>query len=218
MKQTLREFAGLFLRKGWLWISNAFAILGILGAINSYTFNFLSDRFQIESWVWFLIIIICLLISSIFVFHQKRVEYDNLNNELVEIETTERILNELATYREDGVILRNDGSRLIEQTEIEKWWKDATKWEEDVRAKIAELSLPEATIYKILDWVDFPIQPFLEPHIGHLKIVEGKAILERATAEHINHLRIHSQRLRSLRELVLRYSRETTLRKTRRST
>ena len=130
-----------------------------------------------------------LFIFALFVA-QYRV-YRKIEKILTPAGQVEKILIKLTNLRSGGVSLRNEGMRLQDVAKIDKWIRDTERWNERVMAKINEFSPPEAGLYKTLDWIDFPPEPF-----SHLEL----------TSKQLQTLRIHSQRLRSLREIVMRYT------------
>lgn len=140
----------------------------------------------IPNWLATTLIILAIFIAQFRVFHK-------LESRLIVADQIEKILTELTNLRSGGVDLRNEGMNLKNKDEVDKWIKSAEEWNESAMSKINELSLPEAGLYRTLDWVDFPIEPF-------------EHLIRQISPEHLQTLRIHSQRLRSLRELVMRYT------------
>ncbi len=117
--------------------------------------------------------------------------YHRVERILIPADQLEKALIKLTKYRSCGVYFRNKGMRLTDVAKIEKWINDSEKWDKAVLSTLSKFSKTEAGIYKTLDWIDFPPEPFL-----NLKL----------NSEHLKTLRIHSQRLISLKEIIIRYN------------
>jgi len=132
----------------------------------------------IPNWLAITLVVLAVVISGFRVFHK-------LERQLIVADQIEIILTELTSLRSSGVDLRNRGMNLRNSSEVNNWIISTEMWNLKVMSKISELSPPEAGLYRTLDWVDFPIEQF-----GHL--------IKQVSPEHLQTLRIHSQRLRSL--------------------
>jgi len=192
-----KEYAPAFLKQWWIWA------IGIFLALLQVWLYFANGTI-VYIWLGVAAIILSIIIAQYKVWVTLKTKFLALQSSL----SRRNVLDELAKLRESGVTLRNEGMRTNKDNESEQkaWWDKAVQWDEEVRTKLNQLAPHESTLFGTLDWVDFPIEPFLEPHIGQLKIESGLAFLDKTTAEHINQLRIHSQRLRSLKDTIVRYS------------
>ena len=211
-KGSLREFTSLLFRRGWNLVVIIIDLIGVLLIIDSYTIRFIPPGLSVPSWVWFVVVIVSTLVASFLVFHYKNAAYHTLQEKLIEASEIERSLSNLASLREEGVSLRNDGMQLTGDTEQAEWATKADEWNKRVETEVGSLSKAEAGIYRILDWIDFPIEYFLSPqtpYISNQNRLMGQGIyLDDKTFKHITNLRIHSQRLRGLKDFVLRYSQD----------
>ena len=140
----------------------------------------------IPNWLAITLVIFAIIIAQFRVFHK-------LEGLIIVANQIEEVLTKLTDLRSGGVDLRNRGMRLRKKEEIDAWILDIETWNLRVKSIINELSPPEAGLYGTLDWVDFPIEPF-----AHL--------IKDFSPDQLQTLRIHSQRLRSVRELVVRYT------------
>ena len=151
--------------------------------------------FVIPIWVGIAIVILGLFLAQFLAFHEKSSKYHKLESRLLSAEQIESILQSLAYLRSKGVELRNSGIGLDEKDKVDRFIEAVTRWNEGVLSQIEKLSPSEATIFGTLDWVEF------------------QSFEKTFSPEHDKYLRILSQRLISLKNLVLRYSQENVSRR-----
>ena len=174
----------------WWW---AIAVGVFVAAIQ--LFLYFQNANIIFIWVGGSAFVLGFILAQYIVFLKKSSAYNKLKAKLITAEQIENILTELGKLREEGVALRNEGRRLKQEKKVRGWIEKAKRWNKNVLSEIEKLSPSEAAIFSILDWVTFP------------------TIGESLSFEHDLHLRMFSQRLIKLENLVLRYSRHNVLRK-----
>ena len=86
----------------------------------------------------------------------------------------EVVLTELARLRSSGVALRNQGERLGEEEDVDRWITECSTWRLRVEHEIARLSPSEAQVFETLDRM--PALPFPmalnQQHLLHLRAME----------------------------------------------
>ncbi|MBA7526431.1 hypothetical protein ES705_18593 [subsurface metagenome] len=167
----------------WWW---AIAVSVFVAAIQ--LFLYFKNANIIFLWIGISALVLGLILAQYIVFRKKSSAYNKLKAKLITAEQIETILTELGKLRESGVALRNEGRRLKQEEQVRGWIEKAESWNKNVLSEIEKLSPSEAAIFSILDWVTFP------------------TTVEPLNFEHDLHLRMFSQRLIKLENLVLRYS------------